>query len=136
MMVDDDEKMAAARASVSRPSEVTVVGVALFLPLEKGDGTGEANSPEDNASDVVGVLQQQFHTSPHWQGFSRDATVEKTGDIDEDPRRRMRHTLLAWVSCSNRRQVRRVKGVFEAIGEGWDDGDIAFLWHRWVMSDK
>jgi hypothetical protein len=67
----DDEKMAAARASVSRPSEVTVLGVAPFLPLEKGDGTGEANSLED---DVVDVLQQQFHTSPHWQGFSKDAT--------------------------------------------------------------
>jgi hypothetical protein len=67
----DDENLAAARASASRPSEVTVVGVASFLPLEKGDGPGEANSLED---DVVDVLQQQFHTSPHWQGFSKDAT--------------------------------------------------------------
>lgn len=76
----DDEKMAAARASVSRPSEA-VVGVALFLPLEKGDGTGEANSLEDNVSDVAGVLQQQFHTSPHWQGLSKAETVERTGDL-------------------------------------------------------
>jgi len=31
------------------------------------------------------------------------------------------------MSCSNRRDIRRLKGVFEAVGEGWDDGDIAFL---------
>ncbi len=75
----DDEKSAAARASVSRPSEVTrVVGVAPFLPLEKGDCIGEANSLVDGVSDAVDVLQQQFHTSPHWQGFSREATVEET----------------------------------------------------------
>jgi len=73
--VMDDEKMAAARARVSRPSEVTgVVGVAPFLPLGKGDDTGEANSLEDSVSDVVDVLQQQSHTSPHWQGFSREET--------------------------------------------------------------
>jgi len=67
-----DEKMAAARASVSRPSEVRVV--APFLPLENGDATGEANSLEDGVIDVVDVLQPQFHTSPHWQGFSSEAT--------------------------------------------------------------
>ena len=78
----DDEKMAAARASVLRPSEVTwVEGVAPFLPLDKGEATGEANSLEDGVSDVVDVLQQQSHTSPHRQGFSREATVEKTGEI-------------------------------------------------------
>lgn len=131
----DDEKMAAARASVSRPSEVTrVVGVAPFLPLENGEAIGEANSLEDGVSDVVDVLQQQSHTSPHWQGFSRDATVEETGEIvinrlTGQPRQRMtRRTFLAWMSCSNRRHTRRVKGVFEAVGEGWDDGNIAFLW--------
>ena len=75
-----DVKRAAARASVSRPSEIWVVGEASFLPLEKGDSIGEANSLVDAESNAADDLQQQFHTSPHWQGFNREATAEKTGE--------------------------------------------------------
>jgi hypothetical protein len=75
--VRGDKKRAAARASVSRPSE----GVrALLSPLEEKAGVAEANLLLLGASSTGDVLQPQFHTSSHWQGFRREATARKTGD--------------------------------------------------------
>jgi hypothetical protein len=69
-----DEKSAAARASVSRLPAAVRVSEALLLPLGV---VVEAKSLLCGAS-AVEVLQPQFHTSSHWQGFRREATARET----------------------------------------------------------
>ena len=61
---------AAARASVSRPSDGACTE-ELLSPLGVS-GACAANSLLTSGADV---LHPQFHTSSHWQGFSNEATV-------------------------------------------------------------
>jgi hypothetical protein len=75
--VRGDKNRAAARASVSRPSE----GVRTPLsPLEEKAGVAEANLLLLGASSTGEALQPQLYSSSHWQGFRREATARKTGD--------------------------------------------------------
>jgi hypothetical protein len=63
----------------------------LLLPLGDSAGVCAANSLLTcGALDALdaGVLHPQFHTSLHWQGFSKEATASKTRDRSESTRQK------------------------------------------------
>jgi len=55
------------------------------LPLGKRVRVSESNSLfEYGVSDAEDVLHPQFHTSLHWQGFSKEATAGRERHVTDE----------------------------------------------------
>jgi hypothetical protein len=93
---DEIRTAAAARASVSRPSEGACAEARLLL-LGESAGACAANSLSASGADV---LHPQFHTSLHWQGFSKAATANAHQGYTR--LKIQEQTLLAGVSWGDR----------------------------------